>query len=73
MYNLAVAYFQGDGIQQNYQKAYAWYQKRRTWVMPVPNIIWAACIFMGKGCCKSKPRTRTLATGRQTRQRKSRP
>ena len=27
MYNLAVAYFQGDGVQQNYQKAQAWYQK----------------------------------------------
>ncbi|WP_227546274.1 tetratricopeptide repeat protein [Moraxella catarrhalis] len=27
MYNLAVAYFQGDGVQQNYQKAHAWYQK----------------------------------------------
>lgn len=29
-------------------------KKRRTWVMPVPNIIWAACIFMGKGLLQIK-------------------
>lgn len=29
-------------------------KKRRTWVMPVPNIIWAACIFMGKGLMQIK-------------------
>lgn len=29
-------------------------KRRRIWVMPVPNIIWAACIFMGKGLLQIK-------------------
>ena len=73
MYNLAVAYFQGDGVQQNYQKAQAWYQKAADMGHASAKYNLGSMYLWARGCCKSKPRTRTLATGCQTRQRKSCP